>query len=69
MSDYITIQDRYTRTSWERKIGDGPWIPVDLVAWHGKAPIVWLKPERDVSVVETRMPIGEARLRGLIEQK
>ena len=45
MADYdklIRVYDRYTPTSWDRKIGDGPWIAQDLTPYNGLAPVVFM---------------------------
>lgn len=41
-SDYVLITDRFTRTSWQRKIGNGPWENMPLV--NGKVPVIFLNP-------------------------
>lgn len=39
--EYIKVQDRFTATTWHRKIGDGPWVDM-LEAnpyWHDQPPV------------------------------
>lgn len=40
---FITVMERWTPTSGERKIGDGPWEPIDLSLYGGKTPFVFLQ--------------------------
>jgi hypothetical protein len=52
--DRIVIHDLYIRNPprWFRRIGNGPWEPVDLSLFGGKLPVVWLRPV-DYLITET----------------
>jgi hypothetical protein len=39
---FVVIQERWTHASGERKIGDGPWEPIDLRLYDGKPPFAFL---------------------------
>jgi hypothetical protein len=65
MPDRITILERWTQTSGQRKIGDGPWEDIDLSLYGGRVPFVFWKepPEGLVWETVTWMTPEEARLR------
>jgi hypothetical protein len=41
MAETVEVRDRYTKNSWARKIGDGPWMEQDLTMWGGRAPMIF----------------------------
>lgn len=44
---YVTIREKWTRTTGWIKIGDGPWRPIDLTPYGGKPPVIFLNSETD----------------------
>ena len=41
MTAHIVITERWTRTDGWRRVGYGPWEPIDLTPYGGKVPIAF----------------------------
>jgi len=60
MTGYITIRERWYRDRGERKIGDGPWKPIDLSVYGGRVPVVFLNDRADWVETEKWVDPAEA---------
>jgi hypothetical protein len=47
MTDHIVIIERWTRKEGWRKVGNGSWEPIDLAAYGGRVPVVFLNDKID----------------------
>lgn len=52
---FIIIEERWSRTSSERRIGNGPWEPIDLSVYGGQVPITFM-PEPVQNTYTTLVP-------------